>query len=106
MNTKCTDGTKAFVYSVFSVFRLNSLRLCVSAFSYLHTALHTERSRNSGQYRRQRLKNELPSFLFHKAPLHLPRGGEFLYSIRAITAEGIAGLTVNNELLSPFRKTN
>jgi len=96
---------------LFCVFRVQikfsaSLRLCVSAFSYLHTALHTERSRNSGQYRRQRLKNEFPSFLFHKAPLHLPRGGEFLYSLRAITAEGIAGLSVNNELLSPFRKTN
>ena len=67
MNTKCTKKTKAFVYSVFSVFRLNSLRLYVSAFSYLHTALHTERSRNSGQYRRQRLKNEFPSFFSHKS---------------------------------------
>ena len=49
MNTKCTDGTKAFVYSVSSVFRLNSLRLCASAFSYLHAAFHAEGCRNSGK---------------------------------------------------------
>ena len=67
MNTKCTKKTKAFVYSVSSVFRLKSLRLCAFAFSYLHAALHTETCRNSGQYRRQRLKNEFPSFLSHKS---------------------------------------
>ena len=72
---------EAFVYSVFSVFRLNSLRLCVSAFSYLHTALHTERSRNSGQYRRQRLKNEFPSFLFHKPPSISPEGESFYIAL-------------------------
>ena len=43
-----------------------SLRLCVFAFNYLHAALHSETGRNSGKYRRQRLKNEFPSFLFHR----------------------------------------
>ena len=59
--------------------------------SILHAALHAEGSRYGGKYSRQSLKNEFPSFVFHKAPLHLPRVGEFLYSLRAITAEGIAG---------------
>ena len=62
----------------------NSLRLCVFAFNYLHAALHSETGRNSGKNCRQRLKNEFPSFLFHL----------------------FESLIVNNELLSPFRKTN
>ena len=33
--------------------------------SILHAALHSEGCRYSGKYRRQRLKNEFPSFVFH-----------------------------------------
>ena len=32
-----------------------------------HAAFHAEGSCNSGHYRRQRLKNKLPSFLFHSS---------------------------------------
>ena len=48
-----------------------TLLTCIFHFSFFtfhltsHAAFHAEGSRNSGQYRRQRLKNEFPSFLFH-----------------------------------------
>ena len=50
---------------------LISLRLCACAplrFNFLislHAAFHAEGGCYGGQYRRQRLKNELPCFLFH-----------------------------------------
>ena len=48
-----------------------TLLTCIFHFSFFtfhltsHAAFHAEGSRYCGQYRRQRLKNEFPSFLFH-----------------------------------------
>ena len=48
-------------YYFFLCYNVTMLRVTTP----LHTALYTEGSRYRGQYRRQRLKNEFPSFLFH-----------------------------------------
>ena len=68
-----------------------------------HTRGYAESSCNCSQYRRQRLKNEFPSVLVHKRPTIPPRGNLFIV-LEPITAEGIAGFNVNNEVYKIFPK--
>ena len=68
-NYKMKNEKYKLVFSICEPFA-NITNLYFSFFTFhltSHAAFHAECSRYRGQYRRQRLKNEFPSFLFHNS---------------------------------------